>query len=220
MLGGVMNLSIKSIVLALGVLSSVFISTASWAQEAPQGAQIVGVSLAGPGCRNATAGVAISPDAKDLSILFDEFFLNADASNVNPRNLRSEVSCNVNIEMQIPRGWQMALVGVDYRGFAGLPAGATGYQRFLYQGPNMPIVSLREATFSGPYNNNYIFQAQQKPSRLAYTPCGISNFRLAMTAVLGVAYAHRGNYPAAMMSVDSQDLSVKQSFQVSWLRCR
>ncbi len=190
-----------------------------WAQEAPQGAAIMNVTLSGTGCNNATAGVSISPDAKDLSILFDEFFLIANASNVNPRNLRSEIQCTVNLDMHIPRGWQMALVAVDYRGFAAVPATAMGYQRFLYQSPGMQIVSMREASFTGPYNENYIFQAQQKPSRLNYTPCGLSDFRFAMTAVLGVAYSKRGHYPETTLSVDSQDLSVKQTFQVAWLKC-
>lgn len=204
--------------ITLIVLQLLF-TVSAWSQEAPQGASIMNVTLSGSGCNNATAGVSISPDAKDLSILFDEFFLNADATNVNPRNLRSEVQCTVNMDVHIPRGWQMALVAVDYRGFAAVPATATGYQRFLYQAPGMQIVSMREATFVGDYNDNYIFQAQQKPSRLNFTPCGLSDFRFSMTAVLGVAYQRRGHYPAATLSVDSQDLSVKQTFQVAWLRC-
>lgn len=205
--------------IVLQLLFQPFFMATTWAQEAPQGASIMNVTLSGSGCNNATAGVSISADAKDLSILFDEFFLNADGTNVNPKNLRSEIQCTVNMDMHIPPGWQMALVGVDYRGFAAVPATAMGYQRFLYQAPGMQIISMREATFNGEYNNNYTFQAQQKPSRLSYTPCGLSDFRFSMTAVLGVAYQRRGFYPAATMSVDSQDLSVKQTFQVAWLRC-
>jgi hypothetical protein len=194
-------------------------SSALWAQGAPVGAQIINVTTGGPGCRGATATAVLSPDSRELSILFDNFILEADGSNVNPGNLRAETSCTAQIEFRIPRGWQMALVAVDYRGFAAIPARAVGYQRFLYQAPNMPIVSMREATFRGPLNNNYSFTAQQKPGRSAWTPCGLSDFRLPMTAVLGVYYSQRGYYPAAQMALDSQDLSMSQGFQVAWQRC-
>lgn len=202
----------------LFLLTTVF-STLLWAQGAPQGAQITDVTMSGAGCKEATASVTLSPDSTELSILFDNFILEANASNVNPVNLRSETSCTVAIDFQIPRGWQMSFVGVDYRGFASIPAYAQGYQRFLYQAPNMPAVSMREAAFRGPVDENYTFSAKQKPGRNTWTPCGATNFRLPMKAILGVYYLKRGHYPDAMMALDSQDLSLSQDFQVAWNRC-
>lgn len=202
----------------LFVLATVF-STALWAQQAPQGAQITGVQMSGSGCREASASATLSPDSRELSILFDNFILDANASLVNQQNLRAETKCTVAIDFAIPHGWQMALTGVDYRGFAAIPAEAVGYQRFLYQVAGMPAVSMREATFRGPHNDNYTFSAAQKPGRFAWTQCGVSNVRLPMTAVIGVAYQRRGHYPPATVALDSQDLSLSQDFQVAWQRC-
>jgi hypothetical protein len=202
------------------ILSLFLFSGALWAQQAPQGAQITNVTMTGSGCRDASAAVTLSPDSRQLSVLFDNFILNADASNVNPRTLRSETSCTVNLDVAIPPGWRMAFGAVDYRGFAALPANTVGYQRFLYQVPQMPIASMRDATFQGPVNSNYSFLAQQKPGREVWTPCGMTNFRLPLTAVLGVYYPQRGNYPQAQMALDSQDLNMAENFQVLWARCQ
>lgn len=202
----------------LFILAALFSSTL-WAQGAPSGAQITNVITSGRGCQQASANAALSPDNQTLSILFDNFVLSADGSNVNPANLRAEVSCTANVGVRIPYGWQMALVAVDYRGFAAIPDSAVGYQRFLYQGPGMPITSMRDATFRGPYNDNYSFTAQQKPGRYAFTTCGATSFTLPMTAVLGVYYPRRGYYPQAEMALDSQDFSMSTSFQVLWRRC-
>src|SRR5690606_9780194 len=103
----------------------------------------------------------------------------------------------------------------DYRGFAAIPQSAQGYQRFLYQAPNMPAVSMREAVFRGPYNDNYIFSAQQKPGRSSWTACGLRDFRMPMTAIIGVYYHQRGHYPDAIVMLDSQDIGMSQSFQVA-----
>lgn len=213
-------LSLKNAISLLALTAVIALAALkSHAQDAPPFARISNVSLSGSGCSSATAAVTLSPDEKDLSILFDNFILEAKSSNVNSSTLRSETSCNVNIDLQIPSGWQMAFVSVDYRGFAALPAGTMGYQRFLYQAPGMQVVSMREADYNGPFNNNYTFSAPQKPSRYAWTPCGLSTFRMSLTAILGVYYLKRGVYPDAMMGLDSQDWSMKQNFHVAWARC-
>ncbi len=204
----------------LGFLNLFFgITFQATAQTKPPNAEIISVNLKGSGCDLASAAVSISPDLQDLSILFDNMVLEAKPSMVNPKNLIAAKQCTVNIEMGVPAGWQFALVSVDYRGFASVPKGATAFQRFVYNAPMMPIVSLREARFVGPYTGNFIFQANQKATRLAWTPCSQSKVSLAMTASVGIAYSLRNRYPEAMVSLDSQDLSFKQTFQVQWQQC-
>jgi hypothetical protein len=201
------------------LILATLISTSVWAQSAPQGAQITGVTMQGTGCKSATASVILSPDGKELSVLFDNFILNANGSNVNPKNLRSELSCTVNVNMYIPYGYQMAFTGVDYRGYAMAPAKTQAYQRLLFQVPGMPITSMRDALFQGPYDNNYTFTALQKPGREVWTACGQTQMKLPLTAVLGVYYQQRGYYPDAMVALDSQDMSLSQDLHVMWRRC-
>lgn len=196
------------------------LSTQLWAQSAPQGAQITNVTMGGGGCKAATASVILSPDGTELSVLFDNFILDANASNVNLKNLRSELSCTVRVDLAIPYGYQMAFTGVDYRGFAGLPDNTIqGYQRLLFQVPGMPATSMREASFRGPVNDNYTFSAMQKPGREVWTPCGKTSVRLPLTSVLGVYFTKRGHYPSSLMVLDSQDMSLSQDLHVIWRRC-
>jgi hypothetical protein len=200
------------------LLASIF-STALWAQTAPQGAQITNVTMGGGGCSNSTASVILSPDGTELSVLFDNFILNANASNVNQKNLRAETSCSVNVDMYIPYGYQMAFTGVDYRGYANIPNTAQGYHRLLFQMANTPVTSMREATARGPFDSTYFFSAAQKPGREVWTACGQTNVRLPLTSVLGVAYSIRGHYPDAIISLDSQDMSMSNDLHIIWRRC-
>lgn len=189
------------------------------AQNVPSSAVIQNVSLSGSGCSEASAAVSLSTDLQDLSILFDNFVLEAKSSAMNPRNFTVEKNCVVSFDVVIPPGWAFSFRSVDYRGFANLPSRVQGYQRLLYQAPQSPITSMRDASFMGPYQGNYTFQAAQKPGRNTFTPCGLQTVRLNMNAVLGVRFPGRGNHPEAMMALDSQDLSMKQTLQMDWRRC-
>ncbi|MCE3009491.1 MAG: DUF4360 domain-containing protein [Proteobacteria bacterium] len=197
----------------------ILIAELAQAQNAPSSAVIQNVSLSGSGCSEATAAVSLSTDLQDLSILFDNFVLEADSASMNPRNFTVEKTCTVSFDVVIPAGWAFSFRGVDYRGFANLPARIQGYQRLLYQAPQSPITSMRDASFMGPYQGNYTFQAAQKPGRNSFTPCGMQTVRLNMNAVLGVRFPGRGAHPVAMMALDSQDLSMKQTLQMEWRRC-
>lgn len=200
------------------ILFTLLFSTSTWAQVGPSQAEITSVQLQGAGCDETTAAVSFSPDLQDLSILFDNYILEAGAQNVNIRTLRSELNCQVKVGIRIPRGWSFAFSGVDYRGFADIPRGVDGYQRLIFQNPMSPMVSMREARFRGPASSNYEFSGRQK--RLIWSVCGQTHLDITLLSVLGVQYHMRGHYPDALVALDSQDMSLKQSLQIVWRQCR
>jgi hypothetical protein len=187
--------------------------------EAPASAEIVGVRLAGSGCDHVSANATISPDFKDLSVLFDNMSVATDQAKVNLRTLTQEVNCNVLIDVAVPPGWSFAFTGADYRGFASAATGTQVYQKLLFSAPGMPIVSMREARFNGGYNAPYFFQAPQKPGRYAYSSCGNGVVTISLNAVVGIYYLNRGAFPQSLITLDTQDMSLAQTAHMDWKRC-
>ena len=68
----------------------------------------------GNGCPNGTASVTLSPDAKSLSIIFDQFLTEAGPSSGRTLDRKS---CNIAVPVHVPNGFSISVLAVDYRGF-------------------------------------------------------------------------------------------------------
>lgn len=65
------------------------------------------------------ASVTLAPDQKSLSILFDQYVVEAGNGRTMDRK-----SCNIAIPVRVPQGYSISVFQIDYRGFNSLPAGA------------------------------------------------------------------------------------------------
>ena len=67
-------------------------------------------SYGGSGCPQGTASTALSPDAKSLSILFDEYIVEAGGRG-GRRTARK--ACNVAIPVHVPQGFSVSIFKID-----------------------------------------------------------------------------------------------------------
>ena len=72
----------------------------------------------GSGCPAGTVSTTLSPDAKSLSLIFDQYEVSAGGSTGRSYDRKS---CNVAIPVHVPGGYSISVVSVDYRGFNHLP---------------------------------------------------------------------------------------------------
>lgn len=188
--------------------------------ERPSSARIINVALSGSGCDANTTNVVLSPDNGDLSVLFDNYGVEIGQGSINPGSRKIQKDCKLSVDFEIPTGWSFAFHYVDYRGFAGLPAGSWGFQRLSYVTSLRQVSSARELTLNGPYNDVYTMRSMQRPERLAWTPCNGSVQRVELLSQLSVNYLPTSNSTVlAQMALDSADLSMTQNFGVLWKRC-
>ncbi len=215
--GGTMK---SKILFIISILSLIFASLHAEAQTTPEGAQVLAVQVEGTGCDQTTAAISLSPDARDLSVLFDNYTVEIGQGSQNPSLLKAQKNCRIFIDMNIPMGWQFAFRAVDYRGFAAVPSSAWAFHRFSYIAPNQLISSLREASITGPQNKDYAVHFEQKPSRLTWSPCGQPQQKIQLLSQLGVQYFPRSSDRSlAQISLDSADASFRQNFSIEWRRC-
>jgi hypothetical protein len=181
----------------------------------------LGMSLptyAGTGCPSGTLNAAISPDQKTLSILFDAYIAEAGGNSGNSRSL---LSCQINIPFQVPAGYRVQVVKMDYRGFTALPAATrSGFAAgFRYLESDLRETDghrmLRKKVFVGPLQDNFTLTSVIHHDR--WSPCG-KPFVLAAESRLTVI-SNRANERvfSTIDSLDAVQLPVK--FSLRWKKC-
>lgn len=166
----------------------------------------------GTGCPAGSASVVVSPDQKSLSILFDNYLV--EAGYTTNRSIDRK-SCNLTVPVHVPQGYSISIFHVDYRGFNALPAG--GNSRFsaeyFWAGARGPTMTKN---FYGPLNQDYILSNNLLASALVWTPCGASvNLRVNSSMMVRT----NSSYAQAMATVDSADLRAGLIYHIQWRRC-
>lgn len=165
----------------------------------------------GNGCPANSASVTLSPDAKSLSIIFDQFIVEAGGM------FRSteRKTCNIAIPVHVPQGMSVSVIDVDYRGYVALPAGAQARltaEYFLagYLGPRF------DKQFIGRTDTDYQFSNAIGVQAQVWSPCGADTILRVNAAML--VRTNRYN-DEAMATVDSADFKAGILYKLQWRRC-
>lgn len=165
----------------------------------------------GNGCPANSASVTLSEDAKSLSIIFDQFIVEAGGMN---KNIERK-SCNIAIPVHIPQGFSVSVVDVDYRGYVSLPTQASARLTAEYflagsQGPRF------DKTFVGRTDTDYTFKNVIGINAQVWSTCGADTI-LRVNAAMLVRTNRYGD--EALATVDSADFKAGILYKLQWRRC-
>ena len=165
----------------------------------------------GTGCPAGTAAVALSPDQTAVSILFDQYVVEAGGSKSFDRK-----NCNIAIPVQVPNGYSVSVFAIDYRGFYGLPRGAraTLNVNYFLAGDGRGVRSSR--TFNGPADSDYMTTDNLGLQAVVWSGCGASTILRANTTMLVNTNSRREQ---AMATVDSADVQAGLVYHLQFRRC-
>jgi hypothetical protein len=170
----------------------------------------------GSGCPQGTVSATLSPDGTALSVLFDQFIVEAGG----PTGRRVDYkSCNLAIPVNIPQGYSVSIFQVDYRGFNSLPYGARSQltNDYFFATSHGSTRSVRLAkSFMGPNNNDYLTTDRLAVNALVWTPCG-EQATLRVNSNMRVFSNSR--MEQALSTVDSADVSAGLIYHIQWRRC-
>lgn len=233
------------------LITSILLLTSlnGWSQEAPNPNEVYikNVTTGGTGCPATTARSVLSPDARTLSVLFDNY-----SSEVNAEvSILDQKSCLVTLEMNIPDGWTFALASADYRGFAEVDPAMLAVQEVVYTfgpllepGPRprpraggnpvsrmsvMVPVAKKVATFSsriihGPFSGDYTFTKLKTVGEMPWSPCDprlSRDLKINTTLITRALARHPGNIKGrAMITLDTIDATIAQEFTITWKKCQ
>ena len=165
----------------------------------------------GNGCPANSASVTLSDDAKSLSIIFDQFIVEAGGAN---KNLERK-SCNIAIPVHVPQGLSVSVIDVDYRGYVSLPTQASARLTAEYflagsLGPRF------DKTFIGRTDTDYTFKNSIGVSAQVWSPCGADTI-LRVNAAMLVKTNRYGD--EALATVDSADFKAGILYKLQWRTC-
>ncbi len=172
----------------------------------------------GPGCPQGTVSVTLSPDETALTILFDQFVVEAGGPDGKPMGYSS---CNLSVPVHIPQGYSVSILQVDYRGYNSLPRSASSTLSTNYffnaadgGSSNRGVTLSRQ--FRGPADANYLVTDRLAAEAVVWTPCG-ADANLRVNTNMRVSSPRR---EYAMSTVDSADISAGLIYHIQWRRCR
>lgn len=184
------------------------------AQEAPAPGEVrvTDLSYRGSGCPRDSVDWVLAIDGHALSVLFSRFTAE-DGPDVASPNRRK--ACRITVDLTYPAGWQYAIYKVDYRGGAVLAQGGWGRQqaRLHIRGAGAVPSHMR---IDGPYFDDYVVSSRLEPNPRAWSQCR-GDGTLTIDTSIHVK-APRGS--SALMTVDSVDGVVEQTYNIEWRRCR
>jgi hypothetical protein len=165
----------------------------------------------GTGCPANSVSVTLSPDRSSLSLLFDEYFVEAGGGTGKSFDRKS---CNVAIPVTVPQGLSVSIIAIDYRGFNELPVGARSQfnVEYFFAGTRGPTFTR---DFRGPLSQDYLIRNELTAQAIVWSRCGESvNLRTNSSMRVNTA-ANR----QALATVDSEDVSAAIIYSLQWRRC-
>jgi hypothetical protein len=165
----------------------------------------------GTGCPAGTASVALSPDSKALSILFDQYVVEAGGAKSFDRK-----NCNIAIPVHVPNGYSVSVMAIDYRGFVGLPIGGRAQLNVDYflAGAGQGIRTTKR--FAGEQNDDYLKSDSLGIEALVWSACGADTVLRANTTMQVISNLRRDQ---AMATVDSADVQAGLVYHFAFRRC-
>ncbi len=164
----------------------------------------------GNGCPAGSASVTLSPDAKALTLIFDQYMAEAGRGRTIDRK-----SCNIAIPVHVPQGMSVSILKVDYRGYVNAPRGASAKFRteYFFAGARGPTF---EKDFIGPFDQDYTLNSTLGLNAVVWSACGEDvNLRVntSMTAKTNRMMED------VLASVDSADFRAGLVYHLQWRRC-
>lgn len=185
-----------------------------WAGEGhAQSLRLDQPSHAGTGCPIGSVAAVLSPDSTKLSLLFDQYVVEAGNSSLSGK-LSDRKGCTVAVPVTIPNGWSVSIMRVDYRGYYNIPVGGRGRfdTEYFFAGMRSPklVENFRPGEDSYTLTDNVAIRGQ------VYSRCGAKE-NLRISTSLSVNSNRRGD--DAQATLDSIDVDSEVIFHLAWRRC-
>ncbi len=165
----------------------------------------------GTGCPGGSVSATLSPDATSLSLLFDQYLVEAGGETGKTFDRKS---CNVAIPVHVPQGMAVSILAIDYRGYNNFPVGANSQfnVEYFFAGARGPVFSKK---FNGPKDEDYLIHNELTAKTIVWSACG-ADVNLRTNSSIRVTTS--GN-KQALATVDSEDVSAAIIYQLQWKQC-
>lgn len=171
-------------------------------EDEPPDIEIISAEIGGSGCPMGTARAVLSEDKRTLSIIFDQYMAQDD----------QYVSCNIAVSLSVQAGYTVALVDIDYRGYASVPDLSGHKARFrteyFFAGDEGPV---RTHYFERDFDGNFMISHGIEGK--VWAPCGAEVIARANTSL-------RTWGSDTILTIDTADVTTDGiTFELDWDEC-
>jgi len=190
----------------------VFPVHSSLAEHPPSSAfSIERISYSGAGCPAGSASAAATDDGGAFIVIFSKMAAQAGPSVAADASKRS---CEVHLQLSIPKGWSYALTSVDFHGFAALDSGVVASQAMTYHISGESPESTAAFSWQGPLQDEYAIADIGGAAPPYWSRCGGGkNLTIKTTLTVGAGSSRDAS---ALLELDDVD---GQIFHLSWQSC-
>jgi len=166
----------------------------------------------GSGCPAGTASATVSPDGKALSIIFDDYIVEAGG---DTRKRVARKNCSIAIPVHVPQGFSVSIIDVDYRGYNMIPRGgkARFSAEYFFAGRRGPKVVKN---FRGSMDDEYLVRNKLGLNASVWSPCG-ADVNLRVNSSMMVRTNRQKH--ETMATVDSADFNAAMVYHLKFKRC-
>jgi hypothetical protein len=178
--------------------------------------QMLNPSSVGTGCPQGSVSFSVSPDNTAISALFSSYSISIGGSS---HQAQSRLNCTLTLPLQLPAGLQVAIVGLDYRGFLALPKeGKMVFKTkdgYRINGNKYEDTADGDHEFKGVFNDNFIISRRKR--EVKWSNCG---GRIDLTLQTQVIVETNSRNEEALFALDSADLSAGFHYRLLTNKCR
>lgn len=166
----------------------------------------------GSGCPAGTAALNLTEDGKSLSVIFDQFTVNAGAATNQQVDRKA---CSLAIPVHLPQGYSISVYQVDFRGYSYIPSGGLGRFRAesTFDG-NLGAISNK--SFVGPVDKNFLVSQEIEAESEIWSRCGEDVQMRINTSIMARTNSRMDD---TLIGVDSTDVRSELIYHFKWRRC-
>jgi hypothetical protein len=173
--------------------------------------------VGGSGCPQGSVSATLTPDNKTLSVIFDQFVV--EAGKAYGPALQQRKFCDMAIPVHVPQGLSVGIIKVDYRGYMFIPKGGLGRfdVEYFLKSPTSSSRRLRYAKdFPGYADTDFLLSNTLGLESVVWSACGEDvNLRISST----VTARTNSKREDTIATLDSTDLSASLIYQLQWKKC-
>jgi hypothetical protein len=174
------------------------------------------VGANGSGCPAGSYAVQVSPDNTAFTVTYSQYTAQVGVG-AGPLDFRR--NCQLALNVHVPSGFTYAIAEADYRGYAHLEAGSSGYQAAGYYFQGQSQTAHIQHNFSSPRDGDWQTTDVVGVAALSFLPCGeyrYLNINTELRARAGTSDIH---HTTSFLTMDSTDASITTIYHVAWRRC-
>jgi hypothetical protein len=177
----------------------------------PTEVTIESISYDGTGCPQNSVAQSFSSDRTSFTLTFDQLNATKGPGVAASENVKT---CQLNLNLKIPQGWQYSIGTIDYRGHVALPKKMKATQQSTYYFNGDGDLASADTTYVGPVDKDYLIRDTLPFSTVVWSSCDVVR-PLTMTTQLSL----KGGTEPGEISTASVDGKVKFVLALQWKQC-